>query len=131
MDNDRQTKNAASEGTNASPCSVMADSINSTIKYLREIGDSTRGESTFPAAEYADAVADGLEYCLANEISETERLRALMGKMKQEWVQYHNWGQNPLDTLRNIEHLIARGLDPAPNAGAVPRRGSESVTTCK
>ena len=50
-------------------------------------------------------------------LAEVERLRALIGQMKQEWVNCHNWGQRPDDTLRKIEHLIACALAPAPNSG--------------
>ena len=100
------------------PCSVLADACKGTVKYLREVGESTRGESSFPSAEYADAMADGLEYGMKHDVCEAERLRALLGKMKEEWTQYYLWGKRPGDALRAIEHLIACGLDPAPNPKA-------------
>jgi hypothetical protein len=93
MTDDRQTKNAASGGTSESPCSVQCTCD----------GDYPWHDVDCPMYGTGDA------------LTEVERLRALIGMMKQEWVQYHNWGQNPLDTLRNIEHLTACGLAPAPN----------------
>ena len=46
---------------------------------------------------------------------ERDRLRALIEQMKEETVRCYNWGQRHDDTVRNIEHLIACALDPAPN----------------
>ena len=59
-------------------------------------------------------------YGSGDALAEVERLRALIGEMKQEWVKCHNWGQRPDDTLRNIEHLTACALAPAPNARIAP-----------
>jgi hypothetical protein len=47
-----------------SDCSALVKACERTIKYLREIGESVRGESTFPSAEYADAMADDLEHAM-------------------------------------------------------------------
>ncbi len=47
-----------------SDCSALVKACERTIKYLREIGELTRGESTFPSAEYADAMADDLEHAM-------------------------------------------------------------------
>jgi hypothetical protein len=44
-----------------------------TIKYLREIGEFTRGESIFPAPEYADAMAGDLEHALARYVKEGQK----------------------------------------------------------
>ena len=54
-------------------------------------------------------IVEGLE-------KETERLRALIRKMKAECVQTYSWGRPPVDALRAIEHLTACALDPAPDA---------------
>jgi len=106
MDNDRQTENAASEGTSASPCSVQCTCD----------GDFPWHDNDCPMYGTGDALA------------EVERLRALIGKMKEQWVRCHTWGQPPTTTLRNIEHLIACGLAPAPNAqisGGTPSAESD------
>ena len=55
---------AQAAGTSEPACSALTKACERTIKYLREIGESTRGESTFPSAEYADAMADDLEHAL-------------------------------------------------------------------
>jgi hypothetical protein len=44
--------------------SALVKEAKRVVKYLREIGEQTRGESTFPSADYADAMADGLEYAI-------------------------------------------------------------------
>jgi len=46
------------------PCSALVKQAERVLKYLRDIGEQTRGESTFPSADYADAMADDLEYAL-------------------------------------------------------------------
>ena len=52
------------DDSSPAPCSALVKEAERVLKYLREIGEQTRGESTFPSAEYADAMADGLEYAL-------------------------------------------------------------------
>ena len=47
----------------AAPFPLEVEAVR-VLKYLREIGEQTRGESAFPSAEYADAMADGLEHAL-------------------------------------------------------------------
>jgi hypothetical protein len=55
-------------------CSALTKACERTIKYLREIGESTRGESAFPSAEYADAMADDLEHVLKQNAAHDGRL---------------------------------------------------------
>lgn len=54
------------------PCSALVKEAERVLKYLREIGEQTRGESTFPSVDYADAMADGLEYALKQNSRNTQ-----------------------------------------------------------
>ena len=57
------------ECTSPPPCSALVKEAERVLKYLREIGEQTRGDSTFPSVNYADAMADGLEYALKQNAS--------------------------------------------------------------
>ena len=54
----------AHRNTRGATCSALVKEAERVLKYLREIGEQTRGDSTFPSVNYADAMADGLEYAL-------------------------------------------------------------------
>jgi len=55
-------------------CTALAKACERTIKYLREIGEFTREESTFPSPDYADTMADDLEYALARHAKEGQKV---------------------------------------------------------
>lgn len=56
-------------------CSALTKACERMIKYLREIGESTRGESTIPSAEYADAMADDLEHVLNGSLPPNKEVK--------------------------------------------------------
>ena len=60
------------ECTSLPPCSALVKEAERVLKYLREIGEQTRDESTFPSVDYADAMADGLEYALKEVATRNE-----------------------------------------------------------
>ena len=69
-------------------CSTLVKEAERVLKYLREIGEQTRGESTFPSADYANAMADALEYALKQNIN-------ISGGASAEYVgQFNNTKDN-------------------------------------
>ena len=62
-------KRSGMENTPPTSCSALVREAERVLKYLREIGEQTRGDSTFPSVDYADAMADGLEYALKQNMT--------------------------------------------------------------
>jgi len=71
-----------------SSCAALAKACERTIQYLREIGEFTREESTFPSPDYADTMADDLEYALARYAKEGEIFVPMAAMTENEQAAY-------------------------------------------